>query len=202
MRGPFDAWRRSPWLWAAPLGFCVINLLGLMVYQTFYFGEVDRLVKNRQDGERILAERQAESERVDEFLARADAQDVAIERLYDEYFQNEARRFTDAIREVQTLARDAGLDPTSFSYPQRTLKDSGGLVERGIQFSVQGSYQQLRTFINFLELTDQFLTLNSISLSEAGPDRLSIRFQLSTIFTTAGRQSRGEESGSGEEPNA
>lgn len=197
MKGPFEAWRRNLPLWAIPLGFCLLNLLGLAIYRFSYSGEVERLVDRRQQGEKTLAALRTESEEIDVFLVRVEAQDAAVERLYSEHFKSPAERLTDVFGEARRLARNAGLHPTSFSYPQQTLEGRDGLVLQNIRFGVQGSYRQMRTFINFLELTDHFLTLNSISLSEAGPDLLSLQFQLSTVFASGQRQQpSSEEAGS------
>ena len=183
MRRPFEAWRRNLVLWGVPLAFCLVNLLVLGFFFSFYAGEVERLEKRNQDIERELAVLGQQSEQIEDVLGRIETQRQSIQRLYGERFSTEAERFTEVITEVKRLARDAGLNPTAFSYPQRPLEGEG-LVQRDIEFSVEGTYQQLRTFINFLELTEQFVTLNGVSLSEGGANRLSIRVQLSTVFAT------------------
>ena len=43
MKRPFEAWRRSLVLWGLPVGFCLLNLLILGFYFSFYAGEVERL---------------------------------------------------------------------------------------------------------------------------------------------------------------
>lgn len=188
MRRPFEAWRRNPWLWGLPLGFCLLNLLILFFYRSFYAGDVERLEKDYLGAVQDLAALEQESAQIDAFLARAETQNESIHRLYQEHFQSEAERFTRAISEVKRLAREAGLDPTAFSYPERQLEQEG-LIQRGINFTVQGTYRQLRTFINFLELSDQFLTLNDVTMSGGGSDprdpQLSIRLTLSTVFAGA-----------------
>ncbi len=185
MRRPFEAWRRSLTLWGLPFIFCLLNLLVLGFYFSFYAGEVERLEQDNEIAEADLAELSRRSEEIEAKLVRIEAERRSIRALHRQHFQTEAERFTRAIQEVKVLARDAGLNPTSFSYPQRPLQEEG-LIERQIQFSVDGTYRQIRTFINFLELTDQFLTLNGVSLSEGGPDRLRIRLQVSTVFAADG----------------
>ncbi len=204
MKRPFEAWRRSLALWGLPVGFCLLNLLILGFYFSFYAGEVERLEAGNRSADERLAELRRQSEEIEAFLARADGQLRGVEDLYAERFQTEAQRFTRAIQEVKKLARDAGLAPTSFSYPQRVL-DEQGLIQREIQFSVVGTYRQLRTFINFLELTDQFLALSGVALSEGGADRLSIQLQLSTVFAAdtsdRGGPDRGGPASRGSEPD-
>ncbi len=181
MTRPFEAWRRSLALWGLPFLFCLLNLLVLGFYFSFYAGEVERLEERNEIAAGELVEISRRSQDIEAKLDRIEAQDQNIDALYRDHFQTEAERFTRAIQEVKELARDAGLNPTAFGYPQQVLEEEG-LIQRQIQFSVEGTYRQLRTFVNFLELTDQFLTLNAVSLSESGPDRLRIRLTLSTVF--------------------
>jgi len=190
MRSRFEAWRRTVWLWSLPLAFVVLNLLVITFYHSFYAGEVERLDALYHQGVRDLAALEAETGQIEGFLVRIDDQEDRIRALYDEHFQTQSRRFTKAILDVKRLAADAGLAPTSFSYPQ---SQAGGLVQRQIQFSVQGTYQQLRTFINLLELADQFLALDSVSLSESGANTLGIQLVLSTVFTVDGSDGFREE---------
>ena len=78
----------------------------------------------------------------------------------------------------------AGLDPPTIHYPDEPIR-SYGLVKRSIVFGVDGTYLALRRFINFLELTDSFVTLEEIRPSERSStqgSRLSINLRVSTLF--------------------
>lgn len=193
MKSPFERWRRTLWVWIVPLAFCILNLLGIAVYRTAYAGDVEGLERRYLASVEELEGLRRQSAGIEAALEQIEEQRQGIEHLYDGYFQTEPERFTRAVAEVKRLAREAGLDPTAFSYPLEDLNQTD-LVRRGIGFSVEGTYRQLRTFINFLELTDQFLTLNSITLSETGADsnnpRLNIRMKLSTIFVDPEFQER------------
>lgn len=184
MTGPFERWRRNPWLWIPPLGFCLLNAFGLVVYRSNFAGNVESLEGRNLVAEDQLAAYRVEIEEREAFLLGIDDQKNKIDSLYGEFFETEEERFTRAINEVKKRAREAGLNPTSWGYPRRKIEQSE-LVKRGIDFSVQGSYQELRTFINFLEVNEQFLVLESITLSDAGAGRnqiLNINLSLSTIF--------------------
>jgi len=185
-----SVWRRRPGLWIPPVVFCAINVLMFVLYHVGYAGKVDNLheVLESAAGERAALEvRRGETEA---FIDRIAANDRDVARLYEEYFSTEAERFTRVITEVKRLARQAGLDPTSISYPSEDL-DEWGLERRRIVFSVQGSYDQLRTFINFLELSNQFLTLDSVSLSGSSDSdaALSISLTVSTVFEASAERS-------------
>jgi len=88
------------------------------------------------------------------------------------------------IAEVKDLARRAGLEPKSISYPSQAVAEFD-LSIRYMVFSVTGSYSQLRRLINFLELSDMFLVLNEISLGGHGNgEDLRISLRLSTVFSS------------------
>ena len=187
MMTSLEVWRRHVWLWALPLSFCILNLLGIALYRSAFAGKVERLESQHQS--KIALRDQLREERVvvAEFLDRVEHHQGRVKGLYSESFQTEAQRFTRVIQDVKKLARQAGLQPSSLGYP-RTDFGAHELVQRNISFSVSGTYDQLRNFINFLELADHFVTLNSVTLGESGNDRrnpsLGINLVMSTIFTT------------------
>ena len=105
--------------------------------------------------------------------------------LYLETFASESERFAAFIREVRALADRAGLEhPPGYNYPEELPEEDWGLIKRSVVFQVVGTYQQLRTFINLLELSDEFIVLEGVQLSDADA-RLSIGLTISTFF--AGR---------------
>ncbi len=183
----FDTWRRHLWLWVLPLGFCLLNLLAVTFYHSAFAGQVERLEKRYQAETDKLAKSRDEIQVIEDFLSRVESHEARVEGLHREHFETEERRFTRAIREVKKLARQAGLRPASLSYPRKNL-GSHELVQRNMNFAVSGTYDQLRSFINFLELTEHFFILNSVALGESGEDQrnptLSIKLSISTIFTT------------------
>lgn len=187
MNSFLDSWQRHLWLWVLPLSFCVLNLLGVAFYWWAFAGQVETLeTRYRQANERLV-DIQEEQEVIREFLDRVEVHKEEIQGLHRGRFRTEEERFTHVIQEVKKLARQAGLRPSSLSYPRKSFTGHG-LIQRNINFSVKGSYDQLRSFINFLELTEHFITLNSVTLGESGNDQrnptLSIRLVVSTIFTT------------------
>lgn len=185
MKHPFEAWRRRLWQWTVPLVFFALNLAGFLVYRTAYSGNVEALhglvEAAVQDREAITKEREAGIA----YLERITARREAMRRLYEDYFATEAERLTTMIREAKSLARRAGLTPKSINYPDNPLRDQDMLQQKMV-FPVEGTYDQLRQFINFLELSEQFLTLERISVSEnqgkGGSPVLSIQLELSTVF--------------------
>ncbi|HEV7515443.1 MAG TPA: hypothetical protein VGR07_04015, partial [Thermoanaerobaculia bacterium] len=119
---------------------------------------------------------------LEKLIARADANRRQVDSLYDR-FATRRQRLTEVTAEVQSLARRAGLDPRSISYPEQEIEDYG-LVKRSFIFSVDGNYLALRKFLNLLELSDSFLTLEDAGLSETSKgEELRMNLTLSTLFT-------------------
>ena len=169
MTSPFAVWRRNLLVWAVPMSVVVLGILGLVVYYSSFDRRVEVLEKRHQTLTDQLASMRQESEQITEFLGRIESQRRQVADLYGDHFQTEGERFTRAITEVKRLAREAGLSP--------------------INFGVEGTYRELRTFINFLELSDQFLTLEGIGLSGStggAPNQepsLNIGLRLVTYFS-------------------
>lgn len=182
MKYPLEPWRRRVTTWAVPLAVLLLGLVALVLYQAAFAGRVATLREQRESRVAELAALEGERESLQEFLDVAATGGAGIDELYGQHFATEAERFTRLIADVKELARRAGLQPTAFSYPRREMSDAG-LVQRSISFSVGGTYDQLRTFVNFLELSDHFLILEQVELSQASEaSRISIRLTLSTIF--------------------
>lgn len=200
MRWQPEIWREKPWVWALPALFLLLQILALVVYQVRYAGGVETLENNYARDAETLAALQAQRARGEALLARAEREREELASLYEIRFATEAERHTDFLKEVRKLARDAGLDPLSFSYPKEALEDQG-LVKFDVQFSIQGTYEELRSFMNLLELTDQFVILESVGLGSASRDAgrqdptLGITVDLSTYYRNT--SSAAEESSGG-----
>ena len=172
------------WVWAAPLAVVVLGILGIVLYQAAFAGNAQVLRRSLDRQASLLEELRAQRQTVERFLETTRAQGDATNILYLDHLATEAERFTKVLREVRQLAARSRLDPTSFVYPENAVEEHG-LMERGINFTVEGTYDQLRTFINLLEITDQFIILESVALTGGANERnptLKIRLGLQTYF--------------------
>ena len=136
-----------------------------------------------------VAQLSEERERTEQLVERLRDNQKNIEEFRSQRLATQAERLTKVIAEVKDLARRAKVEPSSIRYPEEKL-DGVDLTRRSIVFSVDGDYGGLRRFINFLELSDMFLTLEEVSLTgRAGESssKLRISLQVSTLFldTTA-----------------
>jgi len=164
-----DIWRQRLWVWIAPLAFVTVGTIGLLVYEVAYSNRVKTLELDLRDQRRELADAHAARLHATELMRQARVNRERIVQLYDEHFSTRRRRLTGVTAEVKDLAKRAGLVPRAISYPEEQIQQYG-LIKRSFVFSVEGTYADLRKFINLLELSDSFLTLEDASLNEAGRD--------------------------------
>ncbi len=180
------------WLWAVPLALFVINVVVFGYYQVAYAGQVDQMQSQVQAEETELRRVVGQREALDALVTRARAGRDGIDALYETSFSTESARLTALIREVKGLAETAGLRRAeSISYPAEDIEDYG-LHKRSLVFTVQGSYDQLRRFVNLLELSETFVVLERINVNGASPN-LTVNLNLSTLFSGRDRASRRED---------
>lgn len=177
-------WKREWRLWLPALVLVLLNLGAFVVYRTLYAGGAQarerRVQRARMSHEQLVKQR----EWAQNLARRTEQTQRRLAHLYGNRFKTEEQRITKVIAEVKALAERAGLDPPAIRYPDEPIS-SYGLIKRSIVFGVDGTYLALRRFINFLELTDSFVTLEEIRPSEnssARGSRLSINLEVSTLF--------------------
>lgn len=176
--------RHRLWPWLAPLLFVIVNVVLYSTYQAAYAGRVDLLHDQSESEEETLNALREQRRALETVVERAQRGKDGIEALYQERFSTERKRLTQVIREVKDLAGRAGLGvPESISYPEEAI-ERHDLVKRQIVFVVEGNYMSLRQFINMLELSESFIVLEQISVTEAGPSTLRVSLQISTLFAS------------------
>ena len=188
MRGRDDVWGLRLWVWLPALLFFLANATAFVVY----FGFADRvrsleasLKETRENLEPMAARRT----RLERLIERSKRNDVEIRRLYEERFSTRSQGLTLRTSELRRLARTAGLEPQTITYDEDEI-ESYGLIKRSYAFPVDGTYLELRKFINLLELSPSFFTLEEVTLAgEQGDDgpELRIRLLISTLFADESR---------------
>ncbi len=183
-------WRLRIWFWVGA-GLCVLNAALLSTYRGVYAGRFDALEDEIAQVGNVRTRATQEVARREDQVATVEATRNQVQTLYRDGFATERERLTDLLREVKELADRSGLRPGSIAYPEATLEQYG-LVEKSIVFSVEGDYSQLRGLVNLLEITNTFVALEAITLSEATPN-LRIDLRLSTLFSASESQSARQE---------
>jgi type IV pilus assembly protein PilO len=177
------AWRARLRLWLPALILVALNLAFLSTYRFLLAGQAQLQAGRIERRQARVEELEAERLRLEETVTGATRNRERVDRLYKEWLTPESQRLTTVIAEVKKLAQMAGVEYSSFSYPGQLLEEQG-LIKRSLVFSVEGSYLELRSFINLLEVSDLFLILESMRLSGGAQEGRTVRVSMtvSTLF--------------------
>jgi Tfp pilus assembly protein PilO len=162
--------------------FFVANLVLLSTYKLRYSGQVQSLDERLHQQESRRKDLDKQREELLGMLNQLQVNDAAVHQLYDERFSTRRRRLVGVSAEVQEMAAKAGLQPKAISFPEEEIQDYD-LIKRSYVFTVQGTYANLRRFVQQLELSRSFITLEEIAVT-GDPDGPGLRMDLalSTLF--------------------
>jgi Tfp pilus assembly protein PilO len=180
---PGEIWRQRLWIWLPALLFFLANAIAFSVYRLGYAGDVASLEEELEGQERQIGQLREQRKQLETLVARVRTNDLQVRQLYSEYLATRRQAVTQVTTEFRRLARQAGLLPGSVSFDEEEI-ESYGLVRRSFSYTVEGTYAELRKFINLLELSPSFLTVEEISVvggADEGPE-LKIDLTLSTLF--------------------
>ncbi|MDF1580707.1 MAG: type 4a pilus biogenesis protein PilO [Desulfuromonadales bacterium] len=101
-------------------------------------------------------------------------------RLFDEKLPQE-HEFSELIGELDTLAAATGLNLASINYQTEIIEESG-ILAYSLQFSLQGSYAQVKRFLHSLEMSRRLITIDSLGLSGGADGDGALRLKVTTYF--------------------
>lgn len=176
MTNPF--WKR---LVPPVLILLVLNALGFAAYTLPRALQVRNAkaraagVRGELDRERAVTavlRRQAET-------IRANAADT--QRFYREVAVGSRDELIPLLEEVDKMATAPGFKPSTRAYQYHEVKDAD-LTRVAIGVSVEGSYAQLVGFLDRVERSPRFLTIDRIGLTGSATASPSLRVELSTYL--------------------
>ena len=184
MSGALGVWGRNLRLWVPALAFFLLALGALVFYRTVLADDAEigrsRLTRRAEELEAVRAERA----RVESYLGRATGLEDGMGHFYGVRLASEAASLTRLIAEIKDLSERAGLLPQQIKYDRDEIEDED-VLRRRLVFPVEGTYQQLRQLINFLEVSDSFIILEEIGLrggADGAEGALRIDLTISTLF--------------------
>ncbi|HEX7420842.1 MAG TPA: hypothetical protein VF505_13210 [Thermoanaerobaculia bacterium] len=123
-----------------------------------------------------------------------------IRQIYDDEWSTQNERLSPFIGEVMRLATASQLVPRSYAFGGNQTKGvaktaSANAMEVSIGFPVEGTYQQIRTLINRLETSEQFIIIDQITLGSENGAKLNMTIRVKTLFrgTAAGPRASNQE---------
>lgn len=165
------------------------NLFFFLTYRVQYQSRLDDIDTRVESLQQQLE--QARLARIRTEKQRQSYQQVErdIDRVFNELWSTQPKRFTIFLGEVKRLAAASNLAPQSYSFSRATSEANKGrqrleigAVDVETTFSVTGTYQQIRRLINLLELSQQFVIINGITLNAPDQDTLTLNLHLKTLF--------------------
>ena len=181
------AWRRLLPVWL-PAVLLAVGSVALYVWQTS-----DRVGRAAQL-ETQVESLEAEIARLERLREQAAAErrlveevEAEFQRLYGDVFGRLDERLTRIMRAIYSATRDSGLNPGSFGY-KLDDKDLSGAQRLTISFAVAGEYEQVRQMLASLQMSPEFLVVESIQFTgeaEAVTRRLAITVRVSTFLSEA-----------------
>ena len=152
--------------------FLLANAVFFFTYRVQYENRLRGLEGDKHAAEERLVQVRAQRARADQQFAAYRKAQNDLAAIYNERWATEPERFTALINEVKRLESASQLMGRShgFSKSEKDAKAATGLGTNivTISFTVQGTYQQVRRLINLLELSDQFVIIDGVSLSGSG----------------------------------
>ncbi|HEY5609613.1 MAG TPA: hypothetical protein VIL97_00285 [Thermoanaerobaculia bacterium] len=185
-------WREKRLLLSILGGLLVVNLFFFLTYRVQYQERVEALEKRYEEStaklddakrDRIAAERQLTAHRS---VIRN------TETLYNDQWSTADRRLIPLLLEIRRLADKSQVGmPRSIQYEQAVQeRESGalGTTSMGISFTIRGTYQEIRRLINLIELSQQFMIIDEIGISDSssGEGRIQLSIRLKTLFHEPG----------------
>ena len=142
--------------------------------------ERQRLLHGEIQRERVAVSHQ----HIQAEIIRANTEDVR--RFYDTAVGGRTADLVPVLRAIEGMAREGGMRPGAATYTPKEVK--GMPLDRFvITMPVNGTYRQLVSFVQRLEQSPYFLTLDGVRFSgETAGNRAELSLVLSCYFRAAG----------------
>ncbi len=170
-----------------PLAILALLVLNLALYGVLTFGVSPRL----EALEREYIDLQAMTRQSQQELAAAGTPLAAFRKGQQdlEEFREmipPRKDLTALVGELFSLAEKAGLTINQVHYSPKEIPEER-LLTYALNFSVTGTYRQIKLFVYSLEQSERLIAIERISLSgggESGQELVSLSLLLSTVFRT------------------
>jgi hypothetical protein len=182
-------WREKQVLLIVLAALLLANTVFFFTYRVQYVSRLEDLDARQAQAQASLEQARRARLNAEQQLAAYKKVQNDLQVLYNERWSTPMQRLTALIDEVKRLAAASHLEPPSYQFTntenKTESKGSIGTNTVAIAFTVQGTYEQVRRLINLLELSDQFVIIDGISLASTGTaadKTLTLNIKLKTLF--------------------
>ena len=136
----------------------------------------------------------------EEALEKLEANRNSLEEFYVDTLGTKSDRMTEILAEREKIATKFGVIPVRVRYASANVRNMP-LERFTMSFPLSGTYESLRFFIDTLEHSENFYLIEDVELesSSGGPEDLSMRITVSTMFQVRRLDESGQVIGDNEE---
>ena len=178
----FDVREKAPVIAAVILAWLGLNLAIAFAINVPRASEVASLSTDVEHLTREIQKKAADVDRLRPEHGRVLRGRSNLEVFFNEVLSTKQERLIDFQREIREIAGKYSINMEAISYPREVLANK--VTKLGAAMPLTGSYENLRSFLQTIERSENFIIIESIQLSSSkeGGVILSLTIQLSTYF--------------------
>jgi Tfp pilus assembly protein PilO len=182
MMADFDVREKAPVIAAVILVWLGLNLAFAFAINIPRATEAATLSADAQHLSREIQKKATDIDRLRPEHGRVLSGRSNLEMFYNDVLSTKQERLIDFQREIRQIAEKYNINLDTISYPREVLANK--VTKLGAAMPLTGSYENLRSFLETIERSENFIIIESIQLSNSkeGGVILSLTITLSTYF--------------------
>jgi Tfp pilus assembly protein PilO len=172
------------WTARAVLGLLLLlNLAAAAAVFKPWGGSEEEVQRERRQLRLDVQERGATVERLRAVVQTVEKTRAQADQFFERYFLDRQNAFSTVLAELNAMAEKAGVRPTGDNSNNfEPIEGSDSLAMMTINGSYQGTYADLIEFVNAIDRSSRFLTIDRLQASPAqAPGTLSISLRLNVF---------------------
>jgi Tfp pilus assembly protein PilO len=172
------------WTARAVLGLLLLlNLAAAAAVFKPWGGSEEEVQRERRQLRLDVQERGATVERLRAVVQTVERTRAQADQFFEQYFLDRQNAFSTVLAELNAMAEKAGVRPTGDNSNNfEPIEGSDSLAMMTINGSYQGTYADLIEFVNAIDRSSRFLTIDRLQASPAQvPGTLSISLRLNVF---------------------
>jgi len=183
IRFRFDVRQTGRILLVVYVSLALINVIFFLLLTRPKVFEYSTMTQKTAPLIQALSNREMQVDDLEIYLQRLEQTQNDLQRLREEILATKNRRMVPVQLELERLARQFQINSDQVTYDNQILEDED-LERFAMVVPLEGGYQNLRSFIQAVESSDQFLVIERVNLvqSKDGGVLLRLNITLATYF--------------------
>lgn len=168
------------------------NVVFFLTYRVQYQSRLDEMDQRLAQAKGQLEKNKRLRAEAEQSLQAYRKVERDVQFVLDETWSTQPKRLTAMIAEVKRLAVASNAVPRTLAFGRSEVEERSSSAKRtqkavgarevSIGFSVMATYPQVRRMINLLELSNQFVIIDQITLAQADETQLTLNLRIKTLF--------------------